>query len=41
MMSLELNPDVKSLLKEGAEITDLALESLIPSAATVPASIQI
>ncbi len=42
-MSLELKPDVKSLvqslIKEGAEITDLALESLIPSAATVPASI--
>jgi geranylgeranyl diphosphate synthase type II len=38
-MSLELKPDVKSLIKEGAEITDLALESLIPSATTVPASI--
>jgi geranylgeranyl diphosphate synthase, type II len=38
-MSLELKPDVKSLLKEGAEVTDLALESLIPSADTVPASI--
>jgi geranylgeranyl diphosphate synthase type II len=38
-MSLELKPDVKSLIKEGAEITDLALEALIPSATTVPASI--
>jgi geranylgeranyl diphosphate synthase type II len=42
-MSLELKPDVTSLIqaliKEGAEITDLALESLIPSATTMPASI--
>ena len=31
--------DVKSLLREGAELTDQALEALIPSAETVPASI--
>jgi geranylgeranyl diphosphate synthase type II len=31
--------DVKSLLQEGAELTDHALEFLIPSADTVPASI--
>ena len=31
--------DVKSLIQEGADLTDRALESLIPSAATVPASI--
>ena len=31
--------DVKSLLQEGAELTDRALESLIPSVETVPASI--
>jgi len=31
--------DVKSLLKEGAELTDQALEVLIPSVETVPASI--
>ena len=31
--------DVKSLIQEGAELTDRALESLIPSVATVPASI--
>src|ERR1700728_1457748 len=31
--------DVKSLIQEGAELTDHALESLIPSADTVPASI--
>ena len=31
--------DVKSLIQEGAELTDHALESLIPSASTVPASI--
>lgn len=31
--------DVKSLLQEGAELTDRALEALIPSAKTVPASI--
>lgn len=31
--------DVKSLLQEGAELTDRALEELIPSAETVPASI--
>ncbi len=31
--------DVKSLIQEGSELTDQALESLIPSAQTVPASI--
>jgi len=31
--------DVKTLLQEGADLTDQALESLIPSASTVPASI--
>jgi len=31
--------DVKSLIQEGAELTDQALESLIPSASTVPVSI--
>jgi geranylgeranyl diphosphate synthase type II len=31
--------DVKSLIQEGAELTDSALELLIPSADTVPASI--
>jgi geranylgeranyl diphosphate synthase type II len=31
--------DVKSLIQEGAELTDSALEELIPSTATVPASI--
>ncbi|MGA2571474.1 MAG: polyprenyl synthetase family protein [Terracidiphilus sp.] len=32
-------PDVKSLIQEGADLTDQALEALIPSADTVPASI--
>jgi geranylgeranyl diphosphate synthase, type II len=31
--------DVKSLIQEGADLTDHALESLLPSADTVPASI--
>ncbi len=31
--------DVKSLIHEGAELTDRALEALLPSAETVPASI--
>jgi geranylgeranyl diphosphate synthase type II len=31
--------DLKSLIREGAKLTDRALESLIPPAATVPASI--
>jgi geranylgeranyl diphosphate synthase, type II len=31
--------DVKSLIQEGAELTDRALEALIPSADTVPSSI--
>jgi geranylgeranyl diphosphate synthase type II len=38
-MSVELTSDVKSLLREGAELTDAALESLLPVATTVPASI--
>jgi geranylgeranyl diphosphate synthase type II len=36
---IAMTVDVKSLLKEGAELTDRALEDLIPSADTVPASI--
>jgi geranylgeranyl diphosphate synthase type II len=35
----ESNVDVKSLIHEGAELTDQALEALIPTTATVPASI--
>jgi len=35
----EMSADVKSLLHEGAELTDRALEELLPSVATVPASI--
>jgi geranylgeranyl diphosphate synthase type II len=31
--------DVKSLIQEGAELTDRALEALLPSAETVPASV--
>ena len=31
--------DVKSLIQEGADLTDRALEALIPSASTVPSSI--
>src|ERR1035441_6344009 len=31
--------DVKSILKEGAAMTETALEELLPSAQTVPASI--
>ena len=31
--------DVKTLIREGAERTDRALEALIPTAETVPASI--
>jgi geranylgeranyl diphosphate synthase, type II len=31
--------DVKSLIQEGAELTDRALEELLPTASTVPASI--
>jgi geranylgeranyl diphosphate synthase type II len=38
-MYVDLKPDVKSLIREGAELTDQALEALIPSAATVPSSI--
>ena len=34
-----MNVDVKSLIQEGAELTDRALELLIPSVETVPASI--
>jgi geranylgeranyl diphosphate synthase type II len=34
-----MSVDVKSLIQEGAELTDRALEALIPSAETVPASI--
>jgi geranylgeranyl diphosphate synthase type II len=35
----EMTVDVKSLLKEGAELADRALEDLLPSVTTVPASI--
>jgi geranylgeranyl diphosphate synthase type II len=35
----EMSADVKSLLHEGAELTDRTLEQLLPSVATVPASI--
>jgi geranylgeranyl diphosphate synthase type II len=38
-MTVALNPDVKSIIREGAELTDQALEALIPSTVTVPASI--
>ncbi len=34
-----MQTDVKSLIQEGAEQTDRALEELIPSVETVPASI--
>jgi len=34
-----MQADVKSIIREGAELTDKALEELIPSVATVPASI--
>ncbi|HUA98960.1 MAG TPA: farnesyl diphosphate synthase [Terracidiphilus sp.] len=34
-----MHADVKSLIQEGAELTDRALEALLPSAETVPASI--
>jgi geranylgeranyl diphosphate synthase, type II len=36
---IEMATDVKSLIQEGADLTDHALEELIPSAETVPASI--
>jgi geranylgeranyl diphosphate synthase type II len=35
----EMSADVKSLLREGVELTDRALEQLLPSVTTVPASI--
>jgi geranylgeranyl diphosphate synthase, type II len=35
----EMSSDVKSLLQEGVELTDRALEELIPGAAAAPASI--
>src|SRR5580658_3693942 len=38
-MSVAVKPDVKSLIREGAELTDEALEALIPAAEAVPASI--
>ena len=38
-MPVDLKLDVKTLIGEGAELTDAALERLIPSAQTVPASI--
>ena len=38
-MPLDLKLDVKSLIREGAALTDQALEALIPPATTIPASI--
>jgi geranylgeranyl diphosphate synthase type II len=38
-MSVDLKPDVKSLIREGAELTDQALEAVIPAATAIPASI--
>ena len=38
-MTTIVKPDVKALLREGAELTDRALEALIPTAETIPASI--
>jgi geranylgeranyl diphosphate synthase type II len=38
-MAVDTKPDVKSLIREGAELSDEALEALIPTATTVPASI--
>jgi len=35
----EMSTDVKALIQEGADLTDRALEELIPSAETVPVSI--
>jgi len=35
----EMSTDVKSLIQEGAELTDKALEALLPSIETVPSSI--
>src|SRR5215469_15042205 len=35
----EMHVDVKALIHEGAELTDRALDALIPSVDTVPASI--
>ncbi len=36
---MEMPADVKTLIQEGADLTDQALEALIPSADTIPASI--
>ena len=38
-MMREMTVDVKSLLKEGAELTDRALKELLPCMKTVPSSI--
>jgi len=38
-MPVDLKLDVKSLIKEGADLTDRALEALIPTATTIPPSI--
>jgi len=35
----QMSPDVKSIIQEGAELTDRALEALLPSVDTVPSSI--
>jgi len=39
VMSVDLKPDVKSLLREGAQLADEALDALIPATAVVPSSI--
>ena len=36
---LAVNTDVKSLIRQGAELTDQALEELLPSASAIPVSI--
>ncbi len=38
-MFAEVHTDVRSIIRQGAELTDQALESLVPAASTVPASI--
>src|ERR1700744_5859086 len=38
-MSVQKKPDVKPLLRGGVELTDAALEPLLPSSTTVPSSI--
>jgi geranylgeranyl diphosphate synthase type II len=38
-MPVDFKPDVRALIRDGAELTDQALEALIPPATAVPASI--